>query len=62
MVTTREVLAYVPGRVDTVTLSTNELAGGPLSVAAAAVQESARSIHRYPDTTAAVLTEAIARH
>jgi histidinol-phosphate aminotransferase len=53
---------YVPGRADTVTLSTNELAGGPLPVAAAAVRDSARSIHRYPDTAATALTEAIARH
>jgi histidinol-phosphate aminotransferase len=62
MVTTREVPVYVPGRVDTVTLSTNELAGGPLSVAAEVVQDSAWSIHRYPDTTATALTESIARH
>ncbi|MEW2507613.1 aminotransferase class I/II-fold pyridoxal phosphate-dependent enzyme [Amycolatopsis sp. NPDC047767] len=60
--TTREIPAYTPGRVDSVTLSTNELAGGPLAVAVDAVRRAADDVHRYPDTSAAVLVEAIARH
>jgi histidinol-phosphate aminotransferase len=63
-----DIKPYVPGKssVDgrkaAMKLSANESAFGPSPAAIAAYQEAARTLHRYPEGTAAILRAAIAAH
>jgi histidinol-phosphate aminotransferase len=64
----RTLPAYKPARLtgimsdDIVKLSSNENPLGPSPRAMAAVQAAISTIHRYPDSSAIVLREALARH